>query len=252
MPIFPLDSIRNASIDRTLEPMLESLRQEIAAFDWQQSAENFDTDGVLEAFDAGRARLNVVTSMLADIHDGPGADISTGLGFLPPLLRKRGLEVDATEHDSALPRFAGAVLPYSIGSTSPPFAPSSLRFLVFGEVLEHLNRSPVRVLTELASLLAAGGRLILTTPNIARLSHIEQLVSGENFLERFDETVPADRPATDFVEHVREYSVREVVDAIEGAGLGVDAVAMTGWGDRGYAPPANPYTNDIIVIRATK
>ena len=252
MPIFRLDAVRNAPIDRAIEPALESVRSAIAGFDWQECTEEVDSAAALEAFDAARARLNVVASMLADIEDGPGADVSTGLGFLPLLLRKRGLDVQATEHDTALAHMAGAVLPYSIGTTPPPLAPSSLRFLVFGEVLEHVNRSPVRVLTELASLLAPGGRLILTTPNIARLAHIERLASGENFLEPFDETVPPDRPATDFVEHIREYSVREVVDAVEGAGLGVDEVVMTGWGERGYAPLANPYANDTIVVRATK
>ena len=119
-------------------------------------------------------------------------------------------------------------------------------------MLEHLNLSPVRTLTELAALLNDGGRLILTTPNIARLEHIELLAAGENFLEPFEEGFPADRPATEFIEHVREYSVREVVEAVEAAGLGVDEVVMTGWGDSGYAPRSNPYANQIIVVRATK
>jgi SAM-dependent methyltransferase len=255
MPLFPLDAVRNAVIDQTIEPVLESVRQELAAFPFSEESVNADVSDILQAFDASRPRLNVIASMLSDLRGRRGADISTGLGFLPILLRHFGLDVVPTEHDPGAGQFARTgrdVLPYSIGSVPPPFPAGSLDFLVFAEVLEHLNLSPVRVLRELASLLRTGGQLIVTTPNIARLQHIELLAAGENFLEPFEESFPDNQPATDFVEHVREYSVREVVEAVEATGLGVDTVVMTGWGDNGYSLRPNPYANDIIVLRATK
>lgn len=255
MPLFPLDHVRNARITQSLEPVLESVRAEIAATAPEEGADPDAVSDALLAFDASRARLNVIASMLADRQGKPGADISTGFGFLPLLLRRFGLDVTATEHDPETGQFArpgGKILPYSIGSSPPPIAPGSLHFLVFAEVLEHLNRSPVRVVSELAGLLAPAGRFILTTPNVARLRHLELLAAGENFLEPFDESYPPDRAATDFIEHVREYSVREVVDAVEAAGLGVDEVVMTGWGENGYALLPNPYANEIIIVRATR
>lgn len=255
MTIFPLDSVRNAVIQPRIEPLLESIRADVAALSRSEVEHIGDIADVLAAFDASRPRLNVIASLLSDLGEAQGADISTGLGFVPVVLRRLGLSVTATEHDpraGVLARAAGVILPYSIGSSSPPIATASLDFLVFSEVLEHLNLSPVRVLNELAPLLRAGGRFILTTPNVARLHHIELLAAGENFLEPFDEGFPADRPATDFIEHVREYSVREVVEAVEAAGLGVDEVVMTGWGDGGYSLLSNPYVNELIVLRATR
>lgn len=255
MTIFPLDSVRNALIRPDIEPLLESVRAEVGAFRFEDQDGIGDVSDVLEAFDASRPRLNVIASMTSDLRGRYGADISSGLGFVAVVLRRMGLNVITTEHDPGIDLFAqagGKVLPYSIGTSTPPIATGSLDFLVFSEVLEHLNLSPVRILTELAALLNDGGRLILTTPNIARLEHIELLAAGENFLEPFEEGFPADRPATEFIEHVREYSVREVVEAVEAAGLGVDEVVMTGWGDSGYAPRSNPYANQIIVVRATK
>jgi hypothetical protein len=255
MPLYPLDRVRNVVIDRSIEPVLESVREEVTALLVAESSLDEDVSDILEAFDASRPRLNVIASMLSDMAGKPGADISIGLGFLPAVLRRRGLELVTTEHDPHAGRFAlagGDVLPYTIGVTPPPIAAGSLHFLVFAEVLEHLNLSPLRVVRELASLLVEGGRLILTTPNIARLQHIELLAAGENFLEPFDEGVPADRQATDFVEHIREYSIREVVEIVEAAGLGVDEVVMTGWGENGYSLLPNPYANEIIVVRATK
>lgn len=238
-----------------LEPVLETVRAELAAFPFLEDVHGGKVSDVLQAFDASRPRLNVVASMLSGLEGKVGADISVGLGFLPVLLRRCGLDVIATEHDPGASAFAsagGPVLPYTIGVSPSPIDTGSMHFLVCSEVLEHLNLSPVRALTELASLLKDGGCFVLTTPNIARLQHIELLAAGENFLEPFDESFPADRPATDFIEHVREYSVREVVDAVEGAGLRVDELMMTGWGENGYSPLTNPYANEIIVVRATK
>lgn len=255
MTIYPLDSVRNAALERRLDPLLESVRTDVAAIPPEDVQHLGEITDVLSAFDASRPRLNVIASMLSDLQGQSGADISTGLGFVPIVLRRLGLTVIATEHDlqaGLLARPGGEILQYSIGSSPPPIAADSLEFLVFSEVLEHLNQSPVRVLNELASLLKEGGRFILTTPNVARLQHIELLAAGENFLEPFDEGVPAGRPATDFIEHVREYSVREVVEAVEAAGLGVDEVVMTGWGDGDYEPLSNPYANEIIVLRATR
>jgi 2-polyprenyl-3-methyl-5-hydroxy-6-metoxy-1,4-benzoquinol methylase len=255
MTIFPLDSVRNAVIQPRIEPLLESIRAEVAALQFGGEERVGDVSDVVEAFDASRPRLNVIASMVSDLRGRHGADISSGLGFVAVVLRRMGLKVISTEHDPGVDVLAhaeGRVLPYSIGKSTAPIAAGSLDFLVFAEVLEHLNLSPVRVLTELAALLSDGGRLVLTTPNVARLEHIELLAAGENFLEPFDEGFPPDRPATDCIEHVREYSIREVVEAVEATGLGVDEVVMTGWGDSGYRPRPNPYANQIIVLRATK
>ncbi len=252
MTIYPLDSVRNAPVRRDIEVMLESVRESILAHPWIDGTDGYRGSDVMEAFEASRNRLNVIGSMLSDLHGKHGADVGTGLGFATVTLRRVGLLVTATEREletGALAALGGGVLPYDIGRTPPPFPAESLDFVVFSEVLEHVNRSPVAVLRELAGLLRAGGRLILTTPNVARLAHIELLASGENFLEPFSEDVPFDEQATSVVEHVREYSVREVVEAIEAAGLGVDEVMMTNWG--GPLHP-NPYANDIIVARATK
>jgi hypothetical protein len=119
-------------------------------------------------------------------------------------------------------------------------------------VLEHLKLPAFLVLRELSGLLRHGGRLVVTTPNVARIEHLEALLAGENFLEPFPEELPPGSDPTDLIEHVREYSVREVVEAVEAVGLAVGSVRMTGWGEGGYYPLPNPYVNQIIVIDATK
>lgn len=255
MPLFPLDTVRNARIDQTLEPILEDLRDTLRHV---SLPDGFiaTTEDMLEVFDSARPRLNVLLSLVREGGCRTAVDISTGLGFLPVLLRRMGIEVVATECDpeiAAFPRALGIeVLSYCIGRGPLPLDPESLDLVVFAEVLEHLKRPPIAVIREVTAALRPGGSFLLTTPNVARLAHIESLVAGENFLEPYPEDVPPHVDPTDLIEHVREYSVREIVDAVEGAGLAVDSVLMTGWGDGGYILPANPFVADICVVAATK
>jgi SAM-dependent methyltransferase len=252
MPLFPLDAVRNASIDRSLEPLLEDVREDLIAFPFP--ADIGGADAVVQAFDLARPRLNILLKELQGLR-GAGADISTGLGFLPVLLGRCGLRVVATEKDlsiCAYPRAKGiAIHPFTIGAQPPPFTEGSIDFVIFAEVLEHLKLAPVSVLRQLAALLRPGGRLLLTTPNIARLAHIEALAAGETILEPFPADLPLDRDPTDCLEHVREYSIRETVEAAEAAGLTVDRVLMTGWGRAGYEPLPNPFANEITVVVAS-
>lgn len=256
MSLFPLDDVRNASIDRGLEPVLEDVREDVISFAEWDETELGNAQEVLEAYDMARPRLNVLLSLLQDMRGAMGADISTGLGFLPVLLQRCEIMAIGTERDVSIGRFAlnhGVELrPYHIGTRSPPFQPASLDFVVFAEVLEHLKLSPIPVVRDLAVLLRPGGRFLLSTPNVARMAHIEALLAGENFLEPFTETAPDGGDPTDFLEHVREYSVREVVETVEAAGLAVERVLMTGWGEAGYHPLANPYVNEICVLVATR
>ncbi len=255
MSIFPLDAVRNASIDHQIELLLEDLREEVATFPFSADDE-LEAQDVLEVYDLARPRLNVLASLLRDLEGKQGADIGTGFGFLPALLTRCGLTTVGTETKPQLSQFAAAhgveIREFRIRQTAPPFEPGSLDFLVLAEVLEHLKLPPVAVLRDLVPLLRSGGRFILTTPNVARMQHLEALMAGENFLEPFPEDVPVDGDATDFIEHVREYSVREVVEAVEAVGLVVERVLMTGWGEAGYHPLPNPFVNEIIVVAAAQ
>lgn len=255
MSIFALDSVRNATIDRHIELLLEDLREEIAGFPFSRDRE-LEAQDVLEVYELARPRLNVLASALSDLRGARGADVGTGFGFLPVLLARCGLQTVGTETDLSSTQFAAAhgieVRPYRIGRAAPPIEPDSLDFLVLAEVLEHLKMPPKAVFRDLIPLLRRSGRFILTTPNVARMEHVQALVAGENFLEPFPEEVPAAGDPTDLIEHVREYSVREVVDAVEAAGLAVQQVLMTGWGAAGYQPLPNPFANEIIVLIAMK
>ena len=174
-----------------------------------------------------------MVQLLKPIGGARAADISPGFGFLDVLLAERyGFTMVTTEHPQSFPAYTGLLrqrgipaLPWELAHGACPLAPESQDAVIFAEVLEHLKRPPRRMLRQVLAPLRPGGHLLLTTPNVARQASIDALARGENIQEPFREDVPAERDVTDYVSHIREYTVREVVELVEEAG---DATTRAG------------------------
>ncbi len=87
--------------------------------------------------------------------------------------------------------------------------------LYFCEVIEHLNRWPIDVLADIKELLSPEGLLILTTPNVCRLTTRLRLLTGKTPLADYFEKVG------DGHNHVREFGLEEVEYYCRKAGLSV-------------------------------
>lgn len=86
---------------------------------------------------------------------------------------------------------------------------------LFCEVLEHLPLDPAWAVYNLARRLEVGGRMILTTPNPARLANVFALAFH---LGSKDDPISAHGLHG---RHNREYTVAELVDLLTGTGLSV-------------------------------
>jgi 2-polyprenyl-3-methyl-5-hydroxy-6-metoxy-1,4-benzoquinol methylase len=84
--------------------------------------------------------------------------------------------------------------------------------IVFGETIEHLTVAPELVLNFLRGLLAPSGLIVCQTPNAVALHKRIIMLAGRNPYERlrFDPYNPG---------HIREYTMREVIEIGERAGL---------------------------------
>jgi O-antigen biosynthesis protein len=104
--------------------------------------------------------------------DPPGRvlDVGCSTGYLAERLQKRGstvIGIDMDERAAELARrFCEAVYVGDIETMELPFEPGSFDAVVCGDLIEHL-RAPQAVLARLRPLLRPGGRLVLSTPNIA-------------------------------------------------------------------------------------
>jgi O-antigen biosynthesis protein len=113
-------------------------------------------------------------------------DVGCSTGYLAKALGERGnvvsgIEYDQASADKARPFLADLV----VGDLEAPnifesFADASFDVVVFGDVLEHL-RDPLPVLRRTRRLLAAGGSVVISVPNVAHGDVRLSLLAG-----RFD------------------------------------------------------------------
>jgi len=271
MSRFDIATARNASFDEEIDHKLMDLAQHIderhfpAIQDYRDlhpgepdASGHLGPEAVRLSLHLARPRYNLMVQQLRRFKGTRGADISPGFGFLDVLLVERyGLHIVATEHPENIASYGGLlrahdieIQPWLLGRDPCPLELESLDFLIFAEVLEHLKLPPLRTLREVTMPIRPDGTLLLTTPNIARQSNINTLQRGENILEQFREDMPPDRDVTDFVSHIREYTVQEVVDLVEAAEFEIADLTMCNWMDvpLHQAPLLNHYT----CILATK
>ena len=133
-----------------------------------------------------------------------GSDLELHIPIYGKLLKKYGIEV-----------FAGEL------SEKPlPFGDCEFDFIIFSEVLEHLIILPFTALQEINRILKPGGKLLLATPNIARLSNVIKLSIGKNILEY---VLEPDKNTScllyDNIVHVREYTMSECIRLLERTGF---------------------------------
>ena len=204
-----------------------------------------------------RPRLNAVISLLKD-ERGRGLDVGIGFGLIEVVLTDYfGVQIEGSELPFNIKSYCSIplkrgirVTPWDLNSV-PPFQQGSFNFLVLMEVLEHLKLPPGRTISKISSLIEPGGRLILTTPNIARQANIEALQYGRNIVEAYREDLPEDLDVTDFVSHIREYTISEVVGHVENAGLTIEQVLTCNqW--TAHDRLHEPLLNDIIIVDARK
>jgi len=82
---------------------------------------------------------------------------------------------------------------------------NSFDCIIFLETLEHLNRWPEQVLDDIRKLLKPGGLLLLSTPNLVRISNRIRMFLGKPPNNPFKYSVAGEH-------HVREYTLSELKD----------------------------------------
>jgi predicted SAM-dependent methyltransferase len=102
-----------------------------------------------------------------------------------------------------------------------PYPDVSFDVVLCCELIEHLILDPMHLLFECHRILAEGGLLVLTTPNAASLTSVVRTLQGWRNPQVFSAYPAAGNCDTP---HVREYTARELADAVEAAGFEVEAL----------------------------
>lgn len=96
-----------------------------------------------------------------------------------------------------------------------PFNDSEFDVIIFHGVLEHLFTPPKPLIEDMKRALNTNGRLLLGTPNFARLENRVKLSIGKNPQEQIEQEHVHGRG------HVREYTLNECEELVEKSGFTV-------------------------------
>jgi SAM-dependent methyltransferase len=149
-------------------------------------------------------------------------DVGAVPGHLSLFLHESGLSVDAVdlEPDRMGSVFEAASVPthrVDVEREALPFADASFDLVLFCEILEHLRINPLRPFGEIHRVLAPGGALVLSVPNITPLMRF-RFLRGEDYqddpVKQFEKL-----ESIGHMGHFRYYSRAEVESILDHHGF---------------------------------
>jgi 2-polyprenyl-3-methyl-5-hydroxy-6-metoxy-1,4-benzoquinol methylase len=182
--------------------------------------------------------------LLALVPDGSHVlDVGCSSGYLARPLVARGCTVVGIELDenaaAAARSVCEEVLVGDVESMALPFSDASFDVVLCGDVVEHL-RDPGRFLERVRPLLGSGGRLVLTTPNVANWTIRLGLLAGR---WRYTERGILDRT------HTHLFTRKTLVESLRDAGYRVVALDFTAPVPLVGAPPVERLAHAIGRLR---
>ncbi len=92
------------------------------------------------------------------------------------------------------------------------------------EMIEHLLRDPMHLLLECRRILEEGGRLIVTTPNVASLTSVARVLHGYDNPQLYSQYRRPGGDGSVDPPHVREYTAFELRNLLEAAGFEIESL----------------------------
>jgi SAM-dependent methyltransferase len=125
-----------------------------------------------------------------------------------------GVDIAPDRARAMIERYALDIRRCDVERAALPFAEGTFETILFAETLEHLRVDPLFALSEINRVLAPGGRLLLTTPNLYSAQNIARFLAGRGITDALEEFSKLRRLG--HMGHVREYTraeVRRLLDA---------------------------------------
>jgi glycosyltransferase involved in cell wall biosynthesis/SAM-dependent methyltransferase len=110
-----------------------------------------------------------------------------------------------------------------------PYPDNSFDTVICCEILEHLAKDPMHMMSEIHRILKPNGILVLTTPNVVSIRALHAMVNGihPNLFGKY--VMPTLLPEA---KHIREYTPKELLRLFADAGFTVQFIDTTAYGER--------------------
>jgi SAM-dependent methyltransferase len=108
-----------------------------------------------------------------------------------------------------------------------PYPDGHFDLVIAGEIIEHLVHDPMWMLLEARRVLADGGFLLVTTPNVGSITSVAKTLDGHDNPQIFylyQRPLPNEEPE---IGHMREYTVHELGEAVKAAGFELTCLFTT-------------------------
>jgi SAM-dependent methyltransferase len=104
-----------------------------------------------------------------------------------------------------------------------PYADGHFETVLACEIFEHLLHDPMHMLLEIRRVLEEGGTLLLTTPNVASFTAVARALEQSGNPQLYSKyTDPRGEYAATEIGHMREYTPKELREAVESAGFEIE------------------------------
>ena len=133
-----------------------------------------------------------------------------------------GVDVDPDRVGGLIGRFGLDVRRCDVERSPLPFGDETFGCAMLCETFEHLRIDPAFVLSEINRVLAPGGALLVTTPNVYSLASLGRYLLGRSIADPVQEF--GKLRSLGHMGHVREYAAREVARFVCASGFGVQAI----------------------------
>ena len=108
-----------------------------------------------------------------------------------------------------------------------PYPDGHFDLVIAAEIIEHLTYDPMHLLFEARRVLADGGFLLVTTPNVGSITSVAKTLDGHDNPQIFF-LYKRPRPGDEAeIGHVREYTAYELGEAVKAAGFEVTQLFTT-------------------------
>ena len=252
--------ILNHKMDEKINHHLSEIRNDIEE-NGKIFFKEISFEHVLNYFNHSWQRWNCLISIVSKSKAKKILNIGCAYGFYDLILKQKyGKDMIGADLSRSIRDYSGYALnsgldivAWNVINEKPPFSDEEFDSVICAEVLEHIKYPPGQFFKKIKNLLKVDGELILSTPNINRQSNIIRMINGSNILEKFPEEIEEGEDVTNYIEHVREYTIGELIDILESSGFNILKVVMCSRDNfiKGNKV-RNSLVNDIITIHAQK